>query len=166
MPKNDPNRTYIGVLPLLIEFFATQPLGAEFSFERLAEQTGFSYRQVRTSLRHARDSGRLNVPLVSDNLGVQWNGLGANAKLADRDRMARVPARFLNEQHSIGVATEDIAVGGSGVVALRPDQAEAETGTYGGPMKQQITFCLAYAPRDGVLVLEDESGELWKAVRI
>jgi hypothetical protein len=160
MPKNDPNRTYIGVLPLLIEFFATQPIGSCFSFEKLAEQTGFSYRQVRTSLRHAHESGRLSVPSAADNLGVQWNGLGANAKLADRDRLARVPARFLNEQHSVGVATEDIAANGSGTVALRP--VPSVSPSVHGPS----CYTLVRELKDGALLLEDGDGELYKAVRI
>jgi hypothetical protein len=166
MPKNDPNRTYIGVLPLLIEFFATQPIGSCFSFEKLAEQTGFSYRQVRTSLRHAHESGRLSVPPAADSLGVQWNGLGANAKLADRDRLVRVPARFLNEQHSVGVATEDIAAGSSGVITLRPAESYGVRHPSAQLASPAASYTLVRELKDGALLLEDGDGELYKAVRI
>lgn len=158
MPKNDPNRTYVGVLPLLLEFFATQRLGNQFSVVELSEQTGFSFRQVRDSLHHAHKSGRLNVPPVSlqdGAQGVQWNGLGPHAKVVDRNRVARGPVRVLNQQ-LVGTATESIPAGGSGTIALHPVSLVAP----------QAVYTMVRELKDGALLLEDGDGELYKAVRI
>lgn len=166
MPK-DPSKTYMGVLPMLIEFLAAQPYGAEFSYEKLAEQTGFTFAQVRTSLRHAHQSGRLAVPQVADQLGIRWDGLGTNAKLADRERLGRVA-----RPPSLGTATEAIAAGSTGEIRLNGSAPREPVGEYlstAPPAGVDQTFGFGSVLRelkDGALLLLDGHGELWKAVRI
>lgn len=166
--------SYPAVLPTILDQVGGRPLGSTFTAAELADVTGRNFAQIRQSISHATMTGRIvATSLLGEETAWVWGGLGPNAKKADHVRIATAKAKALDSgEKTVRAMAEPIVIGPPSTgqnphpsdlaIAARELQIQARREDVGG----SALFESVRALKDGAVLLEDETGDLWIARRL